>query len=161
MRKDLFKGSSVYEAAYDLGINYLKLIKNNFKNPTVMFDIDDTLLYVNNDGSLSPIKPIIKLLNYCLNNRIFVLILTARDSIYLQGTKNDLKDNDIYYDYLYLRKSPEDNHHFFKSEVKKKYTEQGFDIVMSIGDNEIDIVGGHIGDCSDRIDCFEVVEWYI
>ena len=145
MRKDFFKESCVYEAAYDLGVNYLKLIKNNFKNPTVMFDIDDTLLYVNTNGSLSPIKPIIKLLNYCLNNRILVLILTARDSIYLQGTKNDLKENEIYYDYLYLRKSPEDDHKFFKSEVKRKYTERGFDIVMSIGDNDIDIIGDYSG----------------
>jgi len=145
MRKDSFKGSSLYEAAYDLGVNYLKLIKNNFPNPMVMFDIDDTLLNVNDDGSLSPIKPIIKLLRYCLNNGITVLILTARDSRYLKGTKNDLKENGIDYDYLYLRKSPEDDHQFFKSEVKRKYTEQGFTVVMSIGDNEIDIVGDYSG----------------
>jgi predicted secreted acid phosphatase len=145
MRKDSFKGSSLYEAAHDLGVNYLKLIKNNFPNPMVMFDIDDTLLNVNDDGSLSPIKPIIKLLKYCLNNGFIVLILTARDSRYLKGTKNDLKENGIDYDYLYLRKSPEDDHQFFKSEVKRKYTEQGFTVVMSIGDNDIDIIGDYSG----------------
>ena len=138
---------NLYNIAYELGINYLKYIKKlNIKNPTVMFDIDDTLLYVNGDFSLTPIKPIIKLLNYCLKNGIIVLILTARDSRYVDQTKRDLSKNNINYDYLYLRISPQDDYNTFKSDIKKMYMDYyQLNIVMSIGDNDIDINGPNSG----------------
>ena len=103
MVKSKFKGSSesLYDTAYDLGINYLKIVKNKVKNPMVMFDIDDTLLFVNNDNSFTRIEPMINLLNYCLKNEIAVLIVTARDSRYLNETKNDLAKNGIKYNYIY------------------------------------------------------------
>jgi predicted secreted acid phosphatase len=147
MVKSKFRGSSesLYDTAYDLGINYLKLVKNKVKNPMVMFDIDDTLLFINRDESLSPITPMINLLNYCLKNGIAVLILTARDSRYLAETKNDLAKNGINYNYIYLRKSPQDNHQYFKSDVKKMYTQSGFTVIMSVGDNEVDIIGDYSG----------------
>jgi predicted secreted acid phosphatase len=138
---------NLYTIASELGINYLKYIKKlNIKNPTVMFDIDDTLLYVNDDFSLTPIKPIIKLLNYCLKNKITVLILTARDSRYVEQTKRDLSKNNINYDYLYLRISPQDDYNTFKSDIKKMYMDYyQLNIVMSIGDNDIDINGPNSG----------------
>ena len=147
MKRSPFKGpsESLYDTAYDLGVNYLKLVKNKVKNPMVMFDIDDTLLFVNKDDSLTPIAPMIKLLNYCLKNGIAILILTARDSRYLTETKNDLTINKINYNYLYLRKSPQDDHKLFKSDVKKMYTQSGFTIIMSVGDNDIDIIGEYSG----------------
>jgi hypothetical protein len=147
MVKSKFKGSSesLYDTAYDLGINYLKIVKNKVKNPMVMFDIDDTLLFVNNDNSFTRIEPMINLLNYCLKNEIAVLIVTARDSRYLNETKNDLAKNGIKYNYIYLRKSPQDNHQYFKSDVKKMYTESGFTVIMSVGDNEVDIIGDYSG----------------
>ena len=49
----------VYSTAYDLGKNYLEIMKENnyfsLKYPAVMFDIDDTLIAY----SGKPIKPII------------------------------------------------------------------------------------------------------
>jgi len=141
------KQNVLYDTAYELGVHYLEIIKNlEIRNPTVMFDIDDTLLYVNDDYSLTPIKSMIKLLNYCIRNGFIVLIITARDSRSLAQTKKDLSKNKIRYDYLYLRMSPQDDHHLFKSDAKKMYLDHyHLTTVMSVGDNEIDINGPYSG----------------
>ena len=149
-RNEHFEGSEnrLYSVAYDLGVNYLQYIKKmKIKNPTVMFDIDDTLLYVNQDNSLTPIKSMIKLLNYCITNKFIVLIVTARDSVGLHYTLRELAQYGIRYDYIYLRKSPQDNHSLFKANVKRDYALHGFNIVMSIGDNDVDIIGDYSGYC--------------
>jgi len=150
LSKDTFMkiNKDLYETAYDLGVNFLEIVKTmNIINPTVMFDIDDTLLYVSGD-SLVPIKPIIKLLNYCLRNKFIVLIITARDSLYTEHTKKDLSKNNINYDYLYLRVSPQDDCPTFKSDIKKMYLDwYGLKTVMSVGDNDIDINGQYSGYC--------------
>ena len=141
------KQNVLYDVAYDLGVNYLNIIKNmDIVNPTVMFDIDDTLLHVNDDYSLTPIKSMIKLLNFCIRNGFIVLIITARDSRSLAQTKKDLSKNKIKYDYLYLRISPQDDHQLFKSDIKKMYLDYyHLTTVMSVGDNEIDINGPYSG----------------
>jgi predicted secreted acid phosphatase len=137
----------LYNIAYDLGINYINLIKGfNLGTPAVMFDIDDTLLYVNDDNSLSPIRPMIKLLNYCRKNKFKILIITARDSRIYKETEAELKKHHINYDYLYLRESPKDDYQLFKSDIKKKFMDlYNLNIVMSIGDNQIDILGPYSG----------------
>ena len=139
--------NELYGIAYELGKTYLNIIKQmNISNPTVMFDIDDTLLHVNNNDSLTPIKSMVNLLNYCISSGFIVLIITARDSRYLTQTKKDLSKNKIKYDYLYLRESPQDDYQMFKSDIKKKFqNELGLKIVMSVGDNEIDIIGPYSG----------------
>jgi len=140
--------SELYSIAYDLGVEYLKIIKGTSSNQMVMFDIDDTLLYVNANGTLSPIKSIIKLLKYSQKNGFKVFILTARDSRYIEETKRDLAINDITYDYLYMRVSPQDDYSTFKSDIKKMYYEHyGLKTVFSIGDNDIDVNGGYSGYC--------------
>ena len=145
--KSKFKEYGLYDIAYDLGVNYIKLIKKSkIHNPTVMFDIDDTLLYVNPNSTLTPIRQIIKLLNYCKRNGFTILIITARDSRYYKETMEDLRRNKIYYDYLYLRESPKDDYHLFKSDIKKKFMDTyNLSVVMSLGDNDIDIVGKYSG----------------
>jgi len=134
----------LYQVAYELGVHYLELIKN-VNNPAVMFDIDDTLLYVpKTHGPLKPIIPIIRLLNYCLNNNITVIIITARDSRYLKETKAELKKWNIDYNYLYLRVFPQDDYYSFKSDIKKGFSKK-YNIVLSIGDQDQDIIGGYSG----------------
>lgn len=150
MNKSTFRehfDNTLYNVAYDLGVTNLRYIKKlNIQNPTVMFDIDDTLLYVNSDYSLTPIKPMIKLLNYCLKNGFIVLILTARDSKSIKQTKKDLENAGIRYHYLYLRISPQDDYPTFKSDIKKMYMDYyQLNIVMSVGDNDIDINGPYSG----------------
>lgn len=138
--------NNIYKTAKQLGENYLEIMKQNdyfsLKNPAVMFDIDDTLI----SYSGKPIKPIISLLNSCIKNNLTILIITARDSLYLNQTIEELKKNKIKYDFLYLRNSQTDNYNTFKSEIKKKLAEENDIItIMSIGDNIVDIDGNHSG----------------
>ena len=102
------------------------------------------------------IKPIINLLNECNKRNFKVIIITARDSIYIEDTVQDLLNigiypnqdnlyNSNYYDYIYLRHSPKDNHNLFKSDIKKKLYDNGIQTIMSIGDNDVDINGNYSG----------------
>ena len=138
---------TVYKKAANLGISYLHQIKNRLpQRAGVMFDIDDTLLYVNDDLSLTPITPIIDLLNYCITQDILIMIITARESSYRAQTIKQLNKYGINYSYLYLRKSPQDDDEGFKSRVKEQlYRTYKIPIVMSVGDNFIDVVGGYSG----------------
>jgi predicted secreted acid phosphatase len=135
-----------YKKASTLAKKYIKSIDLPDK-AAIMFDIDDTLLYVNEKtDKLIPIKPIIDLLNYCINQDILVLIVTARDSKYRKQTVKDLNDNGIRYSYLYLRESPKDDHEYFKSYVKEQmYKKHNIITVVSIGDQPIDVIGDYSG----------------
>jgi predicted secreted acid phosphatase len=142
--------NNVYDVAYELGKDYIDSFPlSTVSNPAIMFDIDDTLLYVNDYNgfimNLEPIKPMIKLLNYAIKKGIYIIIITARDSVSRHSTEEDLYNNGIGYNELYLRKNPDDNYQFFKNDVKKKYTSMGYTIIMSVGDNNIDIIGDYSG----------------
>jgi hypothetical protein len=141
------KKENVYRIAYDLGTNYLNIIESyDINKPAVMFDIDDTLLSVDDTIAFTPIKPIISLLNECIKRNLLVLIITARDSSGREETISQLDKYNIRYSFLYLRQSPEDDHIMFKSNVKSNLLEKyGITTVMSIGDNEIDIIGPNSG----------------
>ena len=137
--------NKVYEVAYNLGMNYLKIsIDNNFfdlKHPAVMFDIDDTLIHY----SGKPIKPMIKLLNECIKLNLTVIIITARDSQYTDETIKELKKHGINCDLLYLRK-PTDDLRKFKSKIKEYLKEnEDITIILSVGDNIIDVDGEYSG----------------
>ena len=133
-----------YKIASALGYNYIDTINKPTK-AAVMFDIDDTLLYVKNNN-LIPIKPIIDLLNYCIKKEFLIIIITARDQKYKNHTIDDLNNNGINYSFLYLRKSPEDDNELFKSKIKEQlYQDYGIKILMSIGDQYIDIIGPKSG----------------
>ena len=146
------RNKNPYDVAYDLGIQYLESVGYS-PNYIVMFDIDDTL--IKND--YKPIKQIIKLLGECNQRSIKVLILTARDSKYTDETISELMEAGIYpnifnrpkksyyYDYIYLRNSPEDDHNLFKSMIKENYAKNGLFTIMSVGDNVIDVVGDYSG----------------
>jgi len=159
------KQKSVYDVAYDLGVNYLDTIEPQ-DNFAVMFDIDDTLLFSKN---LKPIKPIIKLIDECNKRNIQVLIITARSDTYNIETINNLLDINVYpnpdqfadiyeyfgitkipkgavfYDFYYLRHSPQDDNEQFKSRVKEQLSKNGLFTIMSIGDNDIDVLGKYSG----------------
>ena len=139
---------NVYTIAYNLGMCYLSTIQPS-PNYAVMFDIDDTLLNTKNDKG---IQPMIQLLHEINKLGIKVMIITARDSIHTQGTIEDLikigiypNNGNIHYDYLYLRNSPQDNHELFKSNIKQEFAKHGIYTIMSIGDNDIDVIGNYSG----------------
>ena len=137
--------NKVYDVAYTLGINYLKIMGYHkffeLKHPAVMFDIDDTLINL----SGKPIKPIIKLLNECIKLNLIVVIITARDYRSKDETIKELKKYGINYDLLYLRK-PTDDIRTFKSNIKQ-YLKESDDItiILSVGDNIIDVDGEYSG----------------
>jgi len=140
-----------YKIASELGCNYIdnyiNTLKNKPKKGAVMFDIDDTLLYVKGD-TLIPIKPIIDLLNYCITQDLLIIIITAREQKYRQYTIDDLNNNGINYSFLYLRKSPEDDNEMFKSKIKEElFYNYGIKILLSVGDNIIDVIGPKSGYC--------------
>lgn len=135
----------VYKVAYDLGINYLKIMKyHNFYNleyPAVMFDIDDTLI----DYSGKPIKSIINLLDVCIDLGLIIIIITARSVSSEEYTIRELEKNKIRYNVLYLRHDNDDIN-TFKSKTKQYLAEkENVNIIMSVGDNLIDVDGNYSG----------------
>jgi len=152
------KNQNIYKTAYDLGLNYLNSLDLK-PNYAVMFDIDDTLI---NSRNYRPIKHIVNLIKKCNELNLIVLIITARDSRYTRETAEDLAqiklypsfnkenlilpENSLFYDYLYLRHSPQEDHDYFKSHVKQRLFERdNIATVMSVGDNVIDVVGDYSG----------------
>ena len=143
-----FMKSKVYETAYDLGKNFINVFPyDQLDKPAVMFDIDDTILFVNEkNNTLKPIKSMIKLLNLCINKGLLIILITARDSVYTEQTIEQLNKYKINYSYLYLRNAQTDNFYTFKAELKKKLSlKYNIEIIMSIGDNLIDIDGDYSG----------------
>jgi hypothetical protein len=135
----------INQTAYDLGINYLNIMNErdyyNLNYPAVMFDIDDTLIFHNG----KPNKPIIKLLNKCISEGLIIVIITARLSIFYNETVDELIKNKIKWTYLFMREARDDIH-VFKSKIKKTLAERNdVTIIMSIGDNIVDIEGDYSG----------------
>jgi len=47
---------------------------------------------------------------------------------------------------LHLRKNPHDNYFMFKSDIKKFYLmNENINVILSVGDNEMDVVGPYSG----------------
>jgi hypothetical protein len=136
---------NINQTAYELGINYLNIMNNrdyyNLKYPAVMFDIDDTLIFSNG----KPNKPIINLLNKCRSEGLIIVIITARSNLFYDETVDELIRNKIKWSYLFMKEA-KDNIHTFKSKIKKTLAElSDINIIMSIGDNIVDIEGDYSG----------------
>jgi hydroxymethylpyrimidine pyrophosphatase-like HAD family hydrolase len=123
-------------------LSNIKKIKGEFSNPSVMFDIDDTLI---DSITKKKIEPMIKLLNKCIKEDYSIIIITARDVQYTKQTKAELEKNGIKYNLLFLRDPSRDYFHTFKSNIKKLLSEKDIDIVMSIGDQMHDVSGEYSG----------------
>ena len=147
-----------YKIAEKMGKWYIKEYNSTFGiipyKSAVMFDIDDTLLYINEgknkDSKITLIKPMKDLLDYCINNDLLIIIITARDNKYRGYTVQQLNEYSINYSFLYLHESyqGETNEEFnnFKSKIKKElYNKYKIKIIMSVGDNYIDIIGSYSG----------------
>jgi len=150
-----------YKIAEKMGKWYIKEYNSTFGivpyKTAVMFDIDDTLLYINEGTNFKNkkskttlIKPMKELLDYCINNDLLVIIITARDNNYKSYTIEQLNEYSINYSFLYLHEGyqGETNDDFtnFKSKIKKElYNKYKIKIIMSVGDNYIDIVGAYSG----------------
>lgn len=132
---------NVYYEAYTIGKNFLKTQEQNnyfgIQNPSVMFDIDGTLI----DYQGYPIKQVINLLKLCMKNSLNVIIITARPISSAQFTEAQLRYFNIDYSVIFYRTTGNN----FKSNIKKGLSELDLNIILSIGDNTVDIEGGYSG----------------
>tara|TARA_B100001996_G_scaffold352278_1_gene312872 strand:- start:826 stop:1209 length:384 start_codon:yes stop_codon:yes gene_type:complete len=100
----------------------------------VMFDIDDTLIFMNGRAN----KPIINLLHYCSHLGYSIVIITARpDRIWMhQFTKWQLKKYNIIYDELL----------FIPAELKgEAKASSGYNYILSVGDMDTDLTNTTFG----------------
>ena len=96
-------------------------------NDAVMFDIDDTLIWINGQ----PNKPIIELLHKMKRLGYKIVIITARPGIQMaiNFTQKQLANHGIVYDYLGFTSAQT------KTFMKKRL---GYNFVLSVGDMPTD-----------------------
>jgi len=113
-----------------------KLLKDRIikDKDAVMFDIDDTLIFISGRAN----KPIINLLHYCSHLGYTIVIITARpDRIWMhQFTKWQLKRYNIIYDELL----------FIPAELKgEAKASSGYNYILSVGDMDTDLTNSAFG----------------
>jgi predicted secreted acid phosphatase len=146
-----------------------RIVENNQatdkKKLAIVLDIDETALsnysdllardfscnkkmaYAQIQEAHDPAMPsILTLYNYAESHQVAVFFITGRPQILLSATKKNLQDvGYTQWAGLFLR--PDNNNTYsvipFKSAMRKKITEQGYDIVLSIGDQYSDLAGGY------------------
>ncbi len=110
-------------------------VQGDVTNPTVIFDIDDTLI-----SRYGLIKPVFELYNRVKEMGMNTIIITARLKQGLSYTEKQLNDNNITgYSQLYLRDLYDINPWLYKLSARKQVYDDGFDTIMSIGDFEWDL----------------------
>lgn len=124
-------------------IRILDTIKLNDKS-VIVFDIDSTLI----DSDNNVIQPIFTIYQYARMLNIKIVIITSRAGTpyVVDFTKKQLKDCGIIDIMLYYFRSPyKYNSWEFKRNARLNVHEKGYDIVMSIGDQDWDISGDYTG----------------
>ena len=114
-------------------------IKNlDIKNGLAFFDIDLTLIDEFGKANL----PILDFYNFLKKQNIKIVLITARknDEEIKMFTEIQLHELGIteYYDIIF-RDPKEKDLYKFKEQSRKKFYEQGFYILMSVGDKDWDI----------------------
>lgn len=102
-----------------------------------------------------PLKKTADLLKWARKQGIAIFLVTGRPEALRRVTVRNLINAGISYDGLFLRSEQQyddtGTHHPSATEVKTKIREQiegmGFTIVVNIGDQVSDLVGGHAYDC--------------
>ena len=141
---------------YDISYNYLytfSYLKNNPKKPyTVIFDIDDTLVYTDPSNSMGypieilsngkfmfpSIEQIAEIARLCKKLKFKIIILTARPYTSEESSKYNLNNLKIPYDEMYHNEKYPDLD--FKIEFKQKLAKK-HSLIYCIGDSWPDIKG--------------------
>jgi predicted secreted acid phosphatase len=144
-----------------------RLSKANFqgKKPAIVFDIDETALSNYHDmvrlnfggtlkdilkeedkGSDPVIRPTLELYQFAKSHNVAVFFVTGRFEYQRKPTEDNLREAG-YTDWegLSLRegKFTHAPAATYKTAVRKQLTEQGYDIVLNIGDQDSDLRGGY------------------
>ena len=150
--------------------NFCKAYKKknpNAKNLAIVSDIDETLL--DNRGLFKEVdkfswpefikwiekseapnlEPTARFLKWARKNGFTIFLVTGRPEKLRSYTIMNLVRNGIAYDGLYMRPEQKKKNSAIelKTEVRKKLEAMGFKIVVHIGDQVSDLVGGHALDC--------------
>lgn len=140
------------------------------KRNTVLFDVDETLLinteYIFNydygwskdswdawidSAKAVPIQPVFELYNWIKSQSVTIFVVTGRfPSLRISNPdpteRNLLKVGYTGFEKLYLKprdiKIPTSE---YKLQIRKQLTEEGFNIIANIGDQESDFKGGYNG----------------
>ena len=151
-------------SSYDACKKYLSEHKEGMHG-AIVSDIDETLL--DNRPCLRPLKewdwkkfdawiheskapplPTKEFVDWARKQGFAVFLITGRAERQRAATIENLVRDGIAYDGLYMRqdgdKSPAED---FKSAIRDKIEKMGFQIVVNIGDQYSDLVGGHSIDC--------------
>tara|TARA_A100000164_G_scaffold373288_1_gene404188 strand:- start:41 stop:526 length:486 start_codon:yes stop_codon:yes gene_type:complete len=154
--------SNIYNSLVESFHNELEYYDTKHK-PCVVFDIDGTILV---DGIYSPknddeiIKDVYNYLLYLQSIGIDIFIITARPESRenRMGTIDMLIKLKINYKYLYMwHQNIFRSHIKFKEEARREIFENGYNVIMSLGDNHWDYgdyggLGVHIHNNGEKIE---------
>ena len=156
--------SKIYNLLLKAFHSEVQMYDNDIYKPCVVFDIDGTILV---DGIYSPknnseiIQDVYNFLLYLQNSlNIDIFIITARPESRTNrmGTINMLKNLGINYKYLYMWNMNIFREHIkYKEEARKEIFENGYNVIMSLGDNYWDYgnyggLGVHIHNDGEKIE---------
>lgn len=136
------------------------------KNMAVVADIDETVLdnrphfekspkfnwnkFVEwaEESSAPSLKPTAEFLDWARKNGFAIFFVTGRPETLRAATIRNMVRNGIAYDGLYLRpKGDKRSAIEVKTAIRKQIEDMGFKIVVNIGDQVSDLVGGYSVDC--------------
>ena len=143
---------TLYEDFFNnLCSRYYSLLRDADFVPAIIFDIDDTIINIKEfDFEKNQIiPPIYAFFKFCMNEGIDIFIVTAR-----QGNQQNIDKtvnmliNELYLDFnkIYFREPGERNVWAFKQQCRNAITDMGYQVIMSLGDNDWDIgINGGLG----------------
>ena len=164
----IHSGSYINDVSKKAGavLKYLKkeYSKNDISNLAIVFDIDETLLSntkslekysfggdeavfdkITQAADASAIKSVVDIYNWAKRHKIAVFIVTGRSELFKQETVLNLQKAGVTnWDGLYFW--PHDSNlsvQSFKAAMRKKIQKEGRLIVLNIGDQYSDLLGGN------------------
>ena len=150
----------------DYALNYLKkeYSKNDFSNLAIVFDIDETLLSntkslekyhfggdkvvfneITKAADADPIHSVINIYNWAKQHHVAVYLVTGRSELFKKETVLNLQKAGVNgWDGLYFW--PHDSNlsvQRFKANMRDELQKEGKLIILNIGDQHSDLIGGN------------------
>lgn len=157
--------------SYEIYLNYLEKLRDVIlrnvqalelpPNPTVIFDIDDTLIHSRLD---EPIVPMVACYHAIKNLKIDIQIVTARlfSEEVVEYTKAQLSKYGIANDTIYFRNPEYQDVSQYKFNCRYHIRERGLNTIASIGDQPWDIGAfGGLGFIVPQYTPILLNEWFI
>lgn len=102
-----------------------------------------------NSGKAPTLKPTADLLSWARSHGIAIFLITGRYEKLRPGTIRNLVKRGVAYDGLYLRPNGDKTDAVeYKSNIRKNIENMGFKIIVNIGDQYSDLLGGYAQECA-------------